>query len=442
MEAPRMPNAEPRNEIVVLHSLVVIFMISVVVPIRFYLGPVLLMPYRVVLLVALVPCLVGLLSGRAGRIVASDIFIVLFWMWASVALIQVHGLSQIEALGVQFLEMTVPYMLARVYVRNADQFESVVRLLLRIIIILLPFALYESVTGDPIILSLLRNIASTPDNIALERRLGIDRAQVTFEHPILFGVFSASAVALSVYVLNFRKKMIENLRYIPIISLAVICSMSTGALLSSMLQLMLICWDKQKVFVKNRWKVLLTALVVAYLAVELISNRDPFQVFVSYLTLNSDTSGWRLIIWEYGSAEVWRHPLFGIGFNDWLRPDWMHSASVDNFWLLTAMRYGLPGLLLLCAAIFAMWRALAKLQGLSSRLKRYRSGYLISLGSLMVGMCTVHIWNATYVWFMFLLGSALWLTDAAEVDDAPAVLPCRPGYRRSSKLATATKRQR
>jgi len=43
------------------------------------------------------------------------------------------------------------------------------------------------------------------------------------------------------------------------------------------------------------------------------------------------------------------HPVFGIGYGDWARPNWI-PASVDNFWLLTAMRHGVPGLGFLAAA--------------------------------------------------------------------------------------------
>ena len=74
-------------------------------------------------------------------------------------------------------------------------------------------------------------------------------------------------------------------------------------------------------------------------------------MLITYLTFNSGTAYWRLHIWNFGSAEVWRNPLFGIGLNDWARPSWMWTASVDNFWLLTAMRYGIPAFLLLVAGI-------------------------------------------------------------------------------------------
>ena len=58
---------------------------------------------------------------------------------------------------------------------------------------------------------------------------------------------------------------------------------------------------------------------------------------------NPQTADGRLIILEYGSAEIARHPVFGIGLNEWVRP-WYKKQSVDNFWLSHAMRFGLPSL--------------------------------------------------------------------------------------------------
>ena len=42
-------------------------------------------------------------------------------------------------------------------------------------------------------------------------RFGFERAQVLFEHPILFGVFCASALGLSWYVLGYQRSNIIGL---------------------------------------------------------------------------------------------------------------------------------------------------------------------------------------------------------------------------------------
>ena len=40
-----------------------------------------------------------------------------------------------------------------------------------------------------------------------------------------------------------------------------------------------------------------------------------------------------------------------------------------------------------------------------------RTGVLISLGGLIIAGITVHFWTQLYAFFMFLLGSAVWMID-------------------------------
>ena len=59
---------------------------------------------------------------------------------------------------------------------------------------------------------------------------------------------------------------------------------------------------------------------LAYLVIKFGSNQTPVQFYISRFTFNAQTGWYRLAIWEYGSASVLNHPLFGIGFADWTRP--------------------------------------------------------------------------------------------------------------------------
>ena len=49
-----------------------------------------------------------------------------------------------------FIETVGPYLLARCYIRDADDFYNVIQLLFRIVLLLLPFAIVEFVTGQDI----------------------------------------------------------------------------------------------------------------------------------------------------------------------------------------------------------------------------------------------------------------------------------------------------
>jgi hypothetical protein len=72
-------------------------------------------------------------------------------------------------------------------------------------------------------------------------------------------------------------------------------------------------------------------------------------------------------------------------------------------------------------------------KGLGRKAVVYRTAFLIMMtGFFMVGW-TVHFWNATYVLFLFLLGSGAFLADpAASGDDESAEEP-KPQRRRNAR---------
>src|SRR5690606_11972317 len=119
----------------------------------------------------------------------------------------------------------------------------------------------------------------------------------------------------------------------------------------------------------------------------------------------------RLLIWDFGTQSVMNHPWLGVGYGEWDRPAWMPS-SIDMFWLYNAIIYGLPAGLLMLGAFLSALISVGRRRGLDPQLYAYRQGFLtVMIGLFLVGW-TVHFWNATYVLFMFPLGSGMWLADA------------------------------
>jgi len=184
----------------------------------------------------------------------------------------------------------------------------------------------------------------------------------------------------------------------------------SGAYVALAAQCGLITWDFSTREWRHRWRLLGMLCIVAYVVVDMISNRFPIEVFIEYLTFSHHNSYNRILIWEYGTAEVWRHPVFGIGMTEWERPYWM-SGSMDNFWLVAAIRYGLPAFVFFAGATLLICLQLGRLQQIKPEIKQCRTGLLVSIGGLVIAGCTVHFWNATYCLFMFLLGSGMWMLD-------------------------------
>jgi O-antigen ligase len=163
----------------------------------------------------------------------------------------------------------------------------------------------------------------------------------------------------------------------------------------------------------QRWWLLIILTTTAYIVVDLLSNRTPITILINYVTFDPNTAWTRVLIWDFGFAEVLRHPIMGIGLNDWERPHWL-TGSVDNFWLLTGMRYGFPGLGLLILALGLGMLSIVRTKNLPSSIACYRTGYMVALISLYFSLGTVHAWGNSSAFTMTFIGLGLWLTDAGE----------------------------
>jgi hypothetical protein len=406
----KKPVATSRTALSLLGPL---FVISLAVPLYIYVGSVRLVPYRILLLAALIPLTLTWLTGKAGSIRLPDILMLFAATWGALALLLAPGSTGVETVVIFFIETFGAYLLARVTVRTYTDFFRMVQILFYLLVVLLPFAVIETLTNRALVTEFFSAVAASIPRGEADMRYGLHRASVVFDHPILYGTFCASAFALVYFVAAHRAGPIRRVLRAGIVSVATLCSISSGAIAAIALQVCLIAWHYATKSIRRRWRVLGILFAIGYLAVDLLSNRSPIEVFISYLTIDRETGYFRILIWNYGSAEVLRHPLFGIGMADWVRPNWM-PASVDNFWLLTAMRYGLPALAFFAGSMVLMMVGVGRQKFDGPALNGARTGLLISLGGLMVAGCTVHYWNATYVWLVFLVGSGMWMLDAGD----------------------------
>lgn len=402
----------PRNRVVL-----VLFIATLFVPVSYFLGPLRLSPYTIFLLGATPVCLTFWAFGKLGQKTFADYSIIFFVVWAWMSLL-LNGdpSSAVETGGIMFIQTAGAYFFGRAVVRDSSTLRFLVSVLIGSILLLAPFALFESVTGNPLYLRLISPLGAVVSEVNMDPRLGFERAQVAFEHPILFGIFCASAFSLAVSVKGSRPRGFGRTIRTPIIFLVSCLSLSTGALLSLNVQLGLMIWNRVLRTVKSRWRLLLGLLVCAYLAIDVLSSRTPFHVFVTYATFNQSSSYNRILIWQYGSAEVWRHPFFGIGMQDWSRPLWM-SASMDNFWLVQAVKYGIPGFIFIVLAFLLTMRRIGKATLHTDEDKSIRRGIMFSLIGTCVAICSVHLWNASYCWLLFILGASSYLGDKRAMPD-------------------------
>jgi hypothetical protein len=387
-------------------GLAVLFLLSLLPQISFWIGPLLLKPYRVVLLILFVPLLVRLASGAAGRMMAIDWLMIGASLWAALALMANHPLGEtVEPIGIVLIEFLGAYLVARVCIRSAEDFRRVVKVLFCIILVLLAFAALESVTRRPVLLQLLGQGFAAVD---IGLRWGLRRAQAVFAHPIHYGAFVSAGLGLVWYALRPDAGLVTRAVCACVIALSTFFSLSAGALLAFVVQCVLIAWEAVTAPNPRRWRLFAWGALAGYVVLDLIATRSPFHVVVNYASFSHGSAYNRILIWEYGTDNVLANPVFGIGLNDWERPGWM-SASVDNFWLLLTMQYGLPFIAMFAGALCLILRRVGRAALPDPVDRACRAGYLTTFGGVVLAGGTVHYWQTMFAFVLFLFGSGIWI---------------------------------
>jgi O-antigen ligase len=383
-----------------------LFFACLFIPAKFDIGALAMTPDRMLMLLLFVPLMIRLLAGRLGRIGGVDVFIMLFAAWMFLSLIVWHGASRLQFAGITVVEMVGGYLFGRAMIRSEADYRAFFRQFYHALLFLLPFALIELFTARLLINDLVGKVFGTFTDAYDEQRWGLNRVQAVFQHPILYGLICSLAIA-NFYFLN-RAAPARAMFRTGFALFMTFTSLSAGPLLSAMIQCGMIFWEK---ITKANWKLLGILALIGYVTIDLLSNRTPAAVIASYASFDAAAAYNRILIWRIGIQNVIDFPIFGIGMNEWRRTGWTWTASVDNFWLVIAMRHGVPAFLFLVAAMVINLRRIFANTALPTSAGECRSAYLVMFSGLLFTLSTVHVWGAPSVLVMALLGAGTWMAQ-------------------------------
>lgn len=388
--------------------IVVLFVLALLPPVYFNIGSTRLSLSRILLLSLIVPLLIRLISGQAGRLMMTDYLIFFYCSWIALTYTYHYGTARIALSGITIIEQLGAYLVGRTLIRSATDYKIFVRTFFVALLVLFPFALFELFTGRNLWAMLFDPIFSIHQKPrSAYGRMGLERVMSGFEHPILYGLFCSLGMANFFYV--YQPKIFKAAAMTIFTVTMTFMSLSSAPLMAVASQALMIIWDKAT---KGRWVLLACLVVLAYVTVDTLSNRTPVTILISTLTFNPGTAWTRIAIWDYGSAAVLANPIMGIGLEDWPRAAWV-TSSVDNFWLLISMRHGLPAIMLLLGGLVFHLAAILGVKNLSPELTRYRTGYVLALLCVYFTLCTVHIWGGMSSFVFFYIGAGLWFVNAA-----------------------------
>jgi len=363
-------------------------------------------PYRLFMFPATLYLLFSAIAGRL-RFAWPDLTIVVCtaWIWLASYMSSGEISTAIEMGGSHTLDIAFAYFLARAAIQSPRDVRLFLIWVAPGLAISSLFVVQEAVTHVRVLQNIASDITGVPNLLRDDVRLGFMRGAGPFPHPILAGLFLASFLPLylSSGIRGWPK-------WAGIAAAAgAFFTMSSAALLALIMGVLFWCYDwLSERFTNFSWKLFLAGSGILYATVELVSNSGFYSLMIRYASLNTATAYNRVLIWEFGTRNIARNPWFGIGYDDWDRPDWMHSGSFDHFWLIMALRFGIPASLLLIAATVG-GASLVALKSSSYRTEdaRLLRSIAISLVIFALGAASVSLWLSILVWFFMLLGIAV-----------------------------------
>lgn len=409
--------------------LAVISIIVLLLPLNFNLGPINLTASRTLFLL-LVPFLtINLIRGAYGRINIVDILIFFHVFWLSLTVFINNPDVAVTFTGSNAVAILGGYLVARASIRTSGQFQTLCKFLCWAVVFTLPFALIETLTNK----SLLRDIVNALPGLnessraTSEQRLGgLYRAQLLFAHPIHYGFFCSLIFSLGFVALRGYVSRGSRFLYAFIVGLCCFFSLSSGAVLALAIQALLMMWQNATRRLKAQWSTLLIGSLIFYIIAEIGSDRPAIIAILSRVAFNPSTVSIRQRLFEFGTEQIGKTPLFGVGYNDWGLPPWM-SGSIDNFWLLQALIYGIPSLIGLAgAAILAMIFVGRRDFTKDPTLQNIRIGWVFTMISMCLTLATVAVWGEMHSFMMFIIGSGVFMLAVETNMGAPEPAKARP----------------
>jgi hypothetical protein len=351
-------------------------------------------PGRAAILLLLLPA-IGKLWQKGRHFVSSDLFMFLACAWMIGSRLPQDGLN--PSAVIEAVELGGGYIVARGYFFGRPELKEFMRVFKIITVIVILIAILDPLFGRNVITELFVPGAWR------QYRGGIVRAQSTIEDGEHFGTFCCVAGSLLLYAEPTRGRKIL---WGGFCFFGCILSISAGPILAYIIVLATFLYDESLKY-SWRWKAYQMTIALAVGVVYYFS-ASPTHWIVAHLTLDPQNSYFRLYVFDYYDALIALRPLTGWGFLDQYGDDeFLGVTTVDNVWIVLAIRFGLPMIVfLLMANIGTFFRAIPRTKGSATNpyIDSLGTGVTISLVCFWLVGLTVHYWNAIWMLWGVCLG--------------------------------------
>jgi hypothetical protein len=355
---------------------------------------------RSAVLLLLLPALVRL--GKSyRRMIPTDYLICVMASWMVGDAMYVGNADSISSAIAVAIEYAGGYFVGRGLIAGPEATAPFIRALKWTIAVIVVLALADSISGRLIVHDTIAGLAAHVPMLAPDFRLNMVRATATFDHPILLGTFCAIAGTI---LMGSERTLLKWAGWVGLCLVGCFLSMSSAPFLSFLIALAAFAYGRIMEPYPWRWSALWIALATVILFVMAVTNH-PLGWIISHMTLDPESGYFRMLIWDIALPKIADQPITGFAFN--LFGDYILDYTVDSVWLLQALRFGIPMVLLL--ALTNVSAFLPVRDGLSrsdrrSSASRLTSGFTAALVLLMLTGLTVHYWHYMWIFWGLCLG--------------------------------------
>jgi O-Antigen ligase len=365
-----------------------------------YLGDSKFTPGRIAIFLFLVPALFAFFAKPRHR-VAPDFLILLTSAWMVGVTFMTDRSGSISSSVAEVVEFSGGYLVARAFFFGENGLQAFIQALKVVAIAIIVFAAFEHISGSYLVGNTVAAIWGDPGAEA-DYRNGLLRARSAFPHPILYGTFCAVAGAIFMYSETNR---LSRIFYVGLCLFGTVLAMSSAPLISFFVAISVYSYDCVMKRYAWRWKLLTAAIVILLAAVFLTANR-PTSWIIANLTLDPSTGYFRQATWDRAFYNIGLSPLTGYGFDAFGDPnEFFDNASVDSIWLVLAIRFGVPVvILILLASVTAFLPSKAHFPTGDTYMNDMRTGFTLVLVMFALAGLTVHFWHNIWIFWGMCIG--------------------------------------
>lgn len=310
------------------------------------------------------------------------------------------------------------YGIARVTIRNEESFSYYVRMMLLIAAISGVFGAIEMCTGFSPIRALYKIAFPHVEYVYLDNmRLRLYRATGTFRADILLGLFCVMTMGLTVFLTPKQLRLSKDrMRAMQVLAcIGIFSSLSSGPWLATVLMIVCIAYDRLTRGVSGRWYLFVGGFLSVMVILQMVTKYGVFNFLINRMTLNPESGQVRMAMWESVIALVPTYWPIGWGWgNDWPRAvNWYTWASIDSYYCVYFVRSGIFTLISLVLFYLIGWTRAGRLTHSANRISAEAKGWILATVCLALVAITVHIFGNLIYAMYFMLGSGMWLVEAA-----------------------------